>query len=136
MAAPDSRPRERPLSPHLQVYRWQVQMVTSILHRATGVALMVGALATVYALVALASGPERWDAFAACAGSAFGKIVMFGFSWALAFHLINGVRHLLQDAGQGFAIQEFVRNSWISIIGSVLLVVLVWVIVLMQWGQP
>ncbi len=111
-------------------------MVTSILHRATGVALMVGALATVYALVALASGPERWDAFAACAGSAFGKIVMFGFSWALAFHLINGVRHLLQDAGQGFAIQEFVRNSWISIIGSVLLVVLVWVIVLMQWGQP
>ncbi|MDQ3160326.1 MAG: succinate dehydrogenase, cytochrome b556 subunit, partial [Pseudomonadota bacterium] len=75
MAAPDSRPRERPLSPHLQVYRWQVQMVTSILHRATGVALVVGALAMVYALVALASGPQHWEAFAACAGSAFGKVV-------------------------------------------------------------
>ncbi len=135
MAAPDVRVRERPLSPHLQVYRWQVQMVTSILHRATGVALVVGGLAMVYALVALASGPERWQAFAACAGSAFGKLVMFGFSWALAYHLINGVRHLMQDAGHGFEIQDFVRSSWISIIGSVVLVVVVWGFVLMQWGQ-
>ncbi len=128
--------RERPLSPHLQVYRWQVQMVTSILHRATGVALVVGALAMVYALVALASGPERWEVFAACAASVFGQIILFAFSWALSFHLINGVRHLLQDAGHGFAIQDFVRNSWISIIGSVMLVAVVWVIVLMRWGQP
>ena len=140
MAAPDLRAptppvRERPLSPHLQVYRWQVQMVTSILHRATGVALVVGALATVYALVALAAGPQRWETFAACAGSVFGKIVLFGFSWALAYHLLNGIRHLMQDAGHGFAIPDFVRSSWISIIGSVVLVVVVWVIVLMQWGQ-
>lgn len=141
MAAPDLRApnppvRERPLSPHLQVYRWQVQMVTSILHRATGVALIVGALAMVYGLVSLASGPERWDTFTACVGSLFGKIILFGFSWALAYHLLNGIRHLMQDAGHGFAIPDFVRNSWISIIGSVLLVVVVWVIVLMQWGQP
>ena len=141
MAAPDLRApnppvRERPLSPHLQVYRWQVQMVTSILHRATGVALIVGALAMVYGLVSLASGPERWDTFIACVGSLFGKIILFGFSWALAYHLLNGIRHLMQDAGHGFAIPDFVRNSWISIIGSVLLVVVVWVIVLMQWGQP
>ena len=140
MAAPDHpalkpRVRERPLSPHLQVYRWQVQMVTSILHRATGVALVVGALAMVYALVALAAGPERWETFTACAGSVLGKIILFGFSWALAYHLLNGIRHLLQDAGHGFAIPDFVRNSWISIIGSVVLVAVVWVIVLMQWGQ-
>lgn len=140
MAAPDLRAptppvRERPLSPHLQVYRWQVQMVTSILHRATGVALIVGALAMVYGLVSLASGPERWDTFTACVGSLFGKIILFGFSWALAYHLLNGIRHLMQDAGHGFEIPDFVRNSWISIIGSVVLVVVVWVIVLMQWGQ-
>lgn len=136
MAAPDTRTRERPLSPHLQIYSWQVQMVTSILHRATGIALVFGALAMVYALVALAAGPERWEAFADYAGSVFGKVILFGFSWAFAFHLLNGIRHLLQDAGHGFAIPDFVRNSWISIIGSVVLVVVVWVIVLMHWGQP
>ena len=140
MAAPESpvptpRVRERPLSPHLQVYRWQVQMVTSILHRATGIALAVGGLGLVYALIALASGPERWAAFTACAGSMFGKLVLFGFSWAFAFHLINGVRHLLQDAGHGFAIPDFVRSSWVSIIGSVVLVVVAWAYVLMHWGQ-
>lgn len=110
-------------------------MVTSILHRATGVALVVGLLGMVWGLLALAAGPERWDAFAACAGSLFGKLVLFGFSWALAYHLINGIRHLVQDAGHGYAIPEFVRSSWISIIGSVVLVVVVWGVVLMRWGQ-
>ncbi|QIL20482.1 succinate dehydrogenase, cytochrome b556 subunit [Thermomonas sp. HDW16] len=135
MAAPDSPRRERPLSPHLQVYKWQVQMVTSILHRATGMALAVGMLAMVWGLSALAAGPERWEAFAACVGSPFGKIVLFGFSWALAYHLVNGLRHLIQDAGHGWSIPEFVRSSWVSIIGSVVLVVVVWGIVLMRWGQ-
>ena len=135
MAASDSPRRERPLSPHLQVYRWQVQMVTSILHRATGMALAVGMLAMVCGLLSLAAGPERWDAFAACVGSPFGKIVLFGFSWALAYHLLNGIRHLVQDAGHGWSIPEFVRSSWISIIGSVLLVVVAWGIVLVRWGQ-
>ena len=127
--------RERPLSPHLQVYRWQVQMVTSILHRATGIVLAVGLVGLVWGLLALAAGPERWAAFTACAGSPFGKIVLFGFSWALAFHLINGIRHLVQDAGQGYAIPEFVRSSWLSIIGSFVLVVLAWGVVLAHWGH-
>lgn len=135
MAAPEPRVRERPLSPHLQVYKWQVQMVTSILHRATGMALVVGMLAMVYGLLALAAGPERWQAFAACVGSPFGKLLLFCFSWALAFHLINGIRHLVQDTGYGWSIPEFVRSSWISIIGSAVLVVVVWGIVLMRWGQ-
>ncbi len=135
MAASDSPRRERPLSPHLQVYRWQVQMVTSILHRATGMALAVGLLAMVWGLGALAAGPERWTAFADCAGSMPGRIVLFGFSWALAYHLLNGIRHLVQDAGHGWSIPEFVRSSWISIIGSVLLVVVAWGIVLVRWGQ-
>jgi succinate dehydrogenase / fumarate reductase, cytochrome b subunit len=127
--------RERPLSPHLQVYKWQVQMVTSILHRATGVVLVVGLLAMVWGLMALAGGPDRWEAFAACVGSLPGQVALFAFSWALAYHLLNGVRHLVQDAGHGYAILEFVRSSWISIIGSVVLVVVVWGIVLARWGQ-
>jgi succinate dehydrogenase / fumarate reductase cytochrome b subunit len=135
MSAPDTRVRERPLSPHLQVYRWQVQMVTSILHRATGIVLAVGMLGLVWALLALAAGPERWAAFAACAGSPFGKIVLLGFSWALAYHFVNGIRHLVQDAGLGFDIPDFVRSSWISVIGSFVLVALAWCVVLVHGGQ-
>jgi succinate dehydrogenase / fumarate reductase cytochrome b subunit len=135
MAAPEPRVRERPLSPHLQVYRWQVQMVTSILHRATGIVLALGMLGLVWGLLALAAGPERWAAFAACAGSPFGKLVLLGFSWALAYHLINGIRHLVQDAGQGYAIPDFVRSSWLSIIGSFVLVALAWGVVLAHWGH-
>lgn len=135
MAAPEPTVRQRPLSPHLQVYKWQVQMVTSILHRATGVVLVAGLLAMVWGLMALAGGPDRWETFAACVGSALGQLVLFAFSWALAYHLLNGIRHLVQDAGHGYAIPDFVRSSWISIIGSVVLVVVVWGIVLARWGQ-
>ena len=134
MAAPDPNGRTRPLSPHLDVYKWQVQMVTSILHRATGIALVAGMLGLVWGLVALAGGEKSWAAFATCAGSLLGQLVLFGFSWALAYHLINGVRHLVQDAGHGWSIPEFVRSSWISIIGSVVLVVVVWAIVLLRGG--
>ena len=135
MAASEPRVRERPLSPHLQVYRWQVQMASSILHRATGVILAIGALAFVYGLMALAGGAQRWTAFADCLGSPLGRVLMAGFSWALAYHLINGIRHLLQDGGLGFSIPDFIRSSWISIIGSVVLTVLAWGIVLTRWGQ-
>ena len=134
MAAPDPNGRTRPLSPHLDVYKWQVQMVTSILHRATSIALVAGMLGLVWGLVALAGGEKSWAAFATCAGSLLGQLVLFGFSWALAYHLINGVRHLVQDAGHGWSIPEFVRSSWISIIGSVVLVVVVWAIVLFRGG--
>ena len=134
MAAPDPNGRTRPLSPHLDVYKWQVQMVTSILHRATGIALVAGMLGLVWGLVALAGGEKSWAAFATCAGSLLGQLVLFGFSWALAYHLLNGIRHLAQDAGHGFAVPDFVRSSWISIIGSVVLVVVVWAIVLLRGG--
>lgn len=134
MAAPDPRVRVRPLSPHLQVYRWEVQMVTSILHRATGVALVAGSLALVWGLAALAGGPDRWGTFAACVGSPLGLAALLGFGWALAYHLVNGVRHLAQDAGHGLAVADFVRNSWVSVIGSLVLVAVVWLVVLATWG--
>ena len=109
-------------------------MVTSRLPRATGIALVAVMLGLVWRLVALASCEKSWAAFATCAGSLLGQLVLFGFSWALAYHLINGVRHLVQDAGHGWSIPEFVRSSWISIIGSVVLVVVVWAIVLFRGG--
>ena len=127
--------RERPLSPHLQIYRKQVQMMTSIVHRITGVVLAVGILGLVCALLALAAGPARWASFTACAGSPLGILVMVGFSWALAYHFLNGVRHLVQDTGTGFAIPEFIRSSWMSVFGSLLLVALAWAFLFMRWGQ-
>src|SRR5690606_32636554 len=89
--------RERPLSPHLQVYRWQVQMVTSILHRATGIVLAGGALALAGGLLALMLGPEAWACFSGHAGAWYGQVLLFGWTWAFAYHLCNGIRHIVQD---------------------------------------
>ncbi|MBN8480836.1 MAG: succinate dehydrogenase, cytochrome b556 subunit [Xanthomonadales bacterium] len=116
----------RPLSPHLQVYRWQIQMVTSIVHRATGIALAVGSLLVVGALLALASGPESWACVTRHAGAWYGLVFLFGWTWALAYHLLNGVRHLVQDAGFGYAISQFVRNGWLVVFGSFILTAATW----------
>ncbi|WP_045727745.1 succinate dehydrogenase, cytochrome b556 subunit [Xanthomonas sp. GPE 39] len=122
--------RERPLSPHLQVYRWQIQMVTSILHRATGVVLALGALVIVAALLVLMRGQASWDCFRAMAGTWYGQVFLFAWSWAFAYHLCNGLRHIVQDFGHGFSIPAFVRSSWLSVIGSLVIVALIWVDVL------
>jgi len=126
--------RERPLSPHLQVYRWQVQMVTSIIHRATGVILVIGSLLVAWGLIALAGGPESWARFAGLARSGFGFLILFGWSCALAYHLLNGVRHLVQDAGYGYKVESFIRSSWISVVGSLVLTALVWLVAVLQRG--
>ncbi|HMM68085.1 MAG TPA: succinate dehydrogenase, cytochrome b556 subunit [Dokdonella sp.] len=124
----------RPLSPHLQVYRWQIQMVTSILHRATGIILAIGSLLIAAALVSLASGPEAWACAVGLAATWYGLLVLIGWTWALAFHWLNGIRHLLQDAGWGYAIERFVSNSWISVIGSFALTAVVWGLVFYRGG--
>src|SRR5689334_17356655 len=92
----------RPVSPHLGIYRWQITMVMSILHRATGIALAAGSALIVWGIVALAAGPAAWTQFAHCAGSLLGTIALIGWTWSLTFHLFNGVRHLLWDTGWGF----------------------------------
>ena len=126
--------RERPLSPHLQVYRWQVQMVSSILHRATGIILSLGSLLIAWGLVALASGSDAWTTFAHAATSPLGFLVMFGWSWALSFHLLSGIRHLLQDMGVGVAVPAFVNSAWVAIIGSLVLTAVIWVLAMQKWG--
>ena len=124
----------RPLSPHLGIYRWQIQMVTSILHRATGIALAAGTILLVVALSALAAGPEAYANVASFCGSWIGTVLLVGWSWALAFHLLNGIRHLVQDLGYGFLPAQFVRNGWIVSIGSLLLTALLWACVVAQRG--
>lgn len=125
---------QRPLSPHLQIYRKQVQMMTSITHRATGIALAVGTLLVVCGLLHLATGEESFNHFKGVIGSPVGMILLLGWSWSLFYHLCNGIRHLIQDAGLGYEIPQFVRSSWLSVIGSIVLTVLVWAYVLMAGG--
>lgn len=124
----------RPLSPHLSVYRWQIQMVTSLLHRATGIALAFGTILVCAGLVALAWSESLFADIRAFCASWIGIVLLLGWTWSLAFHLLNGIRHLLQDLGLGYAPATFMRNSWIATIGSIVLTVLVWACVFAQRG--
>ncbi|AAO28230.1 succinate dehydrogenase membrane anchor subunit [Xylella fastidiosa Temecula1] len=118
--------RERPLSPHLQVYRWQMQMVTSILHRATGVFLSLGVLVIAAGLLALMFGPEPWDYFRSCLNLWYGQCFLLVWTWCFGYHLCNGIRHIAQDFGCGFAISSFLRSSWASVLGSIVITAGVW----------
>lgn len=119
--------RERPLSPYLQVYRWQITMVMSILHRVSGVILTIGAFGLAWWLLALAEGGNHYTRAAAFIASPFGKLLLFGFSLALVYHLLNGVRHLLWDMGWGFEIPEFYRSGWMVAVLTVVFTVAIWV---------
>ncbi|GLQ48592.1 succinate dehydrogenase membrane anchor subunit [Dyella flava] len=109
-------------------------MMTSILHRATGIALAVGILMIVWGILSLAAGEDAFNQFKICMGSPLGIILLIGWSWSLFYHLCNGIRHLIQDTGAGYAIPQFVRSSWMSVIGSVVLTLLVWAYVLTAGG--
>jgi len=113
MAANPQRPvaPARPLSPHLTIYRWPVTMMTSITHRATGMAMAVGALVLAWWLVSVSNGPEGYDSFHAIMDTIPGLIVIFGLAWSLAYHFFSGLRHLAWDLGYGFEKKLAERNS-------------------------
>jgi succinate dehydrogenase / fumarate reductase cytochrome b subunit len=110
--APDKIMTNRPLSPHLQIYRPQLTSVLSILHRVTGMALSVGTILLVYWLIAAASGPGAFAAAEAVVGSWIGLVLLFGWTFALFFHLANGIRHLFWDAGLGFELKAVYASGW------------------------
>lgn len=124
--------RERPLSPHLQVWRWHVTMACSILTRATGVALYVGALVLAGWAVALASGPDAYAAYMGLLGSIPGKVVLFGLTVSLFYHLAAGVRHLVWDFGHGFAPKTADMTGMMSIAFGIAAAVAVWVLAAMM----
>lgn len=124
----NQRPAERPLSPHLTIYRPVLTMVMSIMHRITGSALYVGTLLVVVWLVCAATGPEAFEAFRGFIGSWFGRFILFGYTWVLLHHMLGGVRHFVWDTGRGF---EPAEREWLAratIVGSAALTVLVWVV--------
>jgi succinate dehydrogenase / fumarate reductase cytochrome b subunit len=117
----------RPLSPHLQVYKPQITSVLSILHRMTGVALAVGTLLLVWWLVAAATGPDYFKMVQGIIGSWFGRLLLFGWTWAMFYHLCNGIRHLFWDAGRGFDLPTVHASGWVVVAGSILLTLAAWV---------
>ena len=103
----------RPLSPHLQIYRWHLSMATSILHRMSGVVLALGLLLLTWWLAAAASGPEYFDFVYDIMASWIGRLILLGFTAALYFHLFNGIRHLMWDIGYGFEIETAQRLGYL-----------------------
>lgn len=116
----------RPLSPHLDVYRWQWSNALSIVHRLTGVMLTVGALALTVWLVAMAAGPGAYDAFTSLMGSAPGLLALAGWTFCFFYHLCNGIRHLAWDAGYGFDIPRARASGRMVLAAALTLTVLAW----------
>lgn len=118
--------RTRPLSPHLQVYRPQMTSVMSILHRAAGVVLTTGTLIMAAWLVSLALGKEAYDVVVMVIGHPLGQFVLFGYSVALIYHALNGVRHLGWDLGFGLTIPQIYKNGQIVLFLTVVLTMGLW----------
>jgi succinate dehydrogenase / fumarate reductase cytochrome b subunit len=118
----------RPLSPHLQIYRWKLTMLMSIVHRITGIGLYFGTLLLAWWLVALAAGPGPFAFANWVLGSWLGLIVLFGYSWALIHHMLGGLRHFVWDFGYGLGKPARDRIALANIVGSVVLTVLFWAV--------
>ena len=129
---PRTGPSQRPLSPHLQIYKPSVTMVMSILHRITGAALFFGTLLLVALLCSLASGKEAYAMVQGLFGSWFGRLVLFGYSWALFHHMMGGIRHFIWDTGAGLERDMRMKLAWATLIGSLGLTGLVWAFVMMR----
>jgi succinate dehydrogenase / fumarate reductase cytochrome b subunit len=120
--------RGRPLSPHLQIYKPMLTMVMSIVHRITGAGLYFGMVLLAWWLIAVASGPKAYGTFEAFIGSVIGQIILFGFTWALIHHMLGGIRHLIWDTLHGFEPAEREALALATLVGSILLTVLLWII--------
>ncbi len=119
---------ERPLSPHLQIYRPMLTMMLSIIHRMTGAALYFGTVLLVWWLVALASGPEYFSYVQEIAGSFLGRLVLFGYTWALVHHAFGGLRHLVWDTGRGFELATVEWVARLTIAGSIITTLIIWAV--------
>lgn len=126
--------KQRPLSPHLQVYSPLINMVMSIMHRMTGAALYLGTVLLAWWLIAAATGPQYFAYVGSLLASPVGLLILFGYTWALAHHMLGGLRHLVWDTGRGFDLGTVNLLSWGTLIGSLALTAAVWIPVLLKKG--
>ncbi|OBX20398.1 succinate dehydrogenase, cytochrome b556 subunit [Erythrobacter sp. QSSC1-22B] len=124
---------DRPLSPHLQIWKWGPHMLVSILHRATGSGMAtVGLGILIWWLAALASGPEAYETFAGVIGSPIGILVLIGLTWAFFNHMSSGLRHFVLDIGAGYEIERNKTGSYVVIAAGVLLTIAFWAVVFLK----
>ncbi len=123
------RPENRPLSPHLQVWRWHVTMLTSILHRLSGVGLYGAAIGIAFWLIAAAAGPEAYEVFASALNSWPGQAVIYVSVAGVAYHLANGIRHLVFDAGAGLSPSDADTSAWFAILFGLAAPIGLWALV-------
>jgi succinate dehydrogenase / fumarate reductase, cytochrome b subunit len=129
----DGKLIRRPLSPHVQVYRWPISMALSIAHRATGVGLGLGTLLLTWWLVAAATSDVAFAQVQWFVGSVIGMLMLFGWTLSLFFHLFAGIRHLVWDAGYGFDQPWYDRSAWAVVIATVVATLLLWIIGFAVW---
>jgi len=118
--------KQRPLSPHLQVYRWQLTMFLSILHRATGIALAGGSVLLAAWLFAALCGPDTFEAFHGFTHSLIGKLMLAGWLYATVFHLLNGLRHLVWDTGRWLTLPAAYASGYFVFFGSIIGTAVIW----------
>ncbi len=121
-------PQQRPLSPHLQVYKPMLTMTMSIMHRVTGSALYFGMVLVACWLLAAASGAEQFNMVQSIYGSWIGRLILFGFTWALIHHMLGGLRHLVWDTGRGFELPTVEMMAKLNLAGSIVLTILLWIV--------
>ena len=117
-----------PLSPHLQIYRWQISSLLSIAHRISGVINLLALVFIFFWLVFLSFGESNYELFLLIINSFFGKFILIGFTWSMSFHLLSGVRHLAWDLGYGFEIKTANISGAIVIISSLILTIIFWLL--------
>ena len=121
--------RQRPLSPHLQIYKPQLTSILSILHRGTGVVLSMGSIILVSWIIALTLGRETYFMYSKIINHWFSHLVLLGFTFGLFYHLSNGIRHLFWDAGYGYDLKQAYISGGIVVFSSLFLTVLTWLII-------
>ena len=129
----DGKLVRRPLSPHLQVYRWPISMALSIGHRISGVGLGIGTLLLTWWLVAAGTSDAAFARVQWFLASPLGLLLLFGWTAALMFHFFSGIRHLIWDAGYGFESHEYTRSAYAVLIATVVCTVLIWIVGLAVW---
>lgn len=126
--SPAAQEARRPLSPHLQIYRPMLTMMMSITHRITGAGLYMGTLLLAWWLIAAATGPEAFATANWFMGSIIGRLVLFGFTWALFTHMMGGIRHMIQDTGRAMEHPQREYLAQMSLWGGIILTLAVWII--------
>ncbi len=126
---------ERPLSPHLGIYRMSISMLMSIVHRITGAALYFGTILLAAWLIGIAQGPKAFNTVNSFFGHPVGLFIMFGYTWALIHHMLGGLKHFVWDTGRGFNLRTVNLLSWLTPILSVGLTAAIWLVALHMRGM-